>query len=223
MAFHHSPRIVLDSLEEVWDPSNPTSYVSGSGTAYNVVNTSQTGTVLGSPVLLDTNVKVWDFDGTDDRIEINKDRSGYGTSISVSTWVKRDTIGNYAYVIMLGAGSGTTSFSISAWASGNPFAWYSYNGSDSLITDGDGVLGRWYNIVVTVASNAKKIYQDGILIKSDTHTFTGFNNSFGRVGRYQDGTTYPWDGSISQTLIYSKELSAAEVLQNYNALKGRFE
>lgn len=31
-----------------------------------------------------------------------------------------------------------------------------------------------------------------------------------------------WQGNISNTLIYNRALSTAEVLQNYNATKNRF-
>jgi hypothetical protein len=31
-----------------------------------------------------------------------------------------------------------------------------------------------------------------------------------------------FEGSIAQTFVYNRAISASEVLQNYNALKGRF-
>jgi hypothetical protein len=34
--------------------------------------------------------------------------------------------------------------------------------------------------------------------------------------------TYMLDGSVANTLIYTRGLSASEILQNYNALKSRF-
>jgi len=39
---------------------------------------------------------------------------------------------------------------------------------------------------------------------------------------YENTTDYPFGGNIAITRIYNKALTAAEVLQNYNALKGRF-
>ena len=36
------------------------------------------------------------------------------------------------------------------------------------------------------------------------------------------GNTGYWNGKISNVQIYNRALSATEVLQNYNALKGRF-
>jgi hypothetical protein len=41
------------------------------------------------------------------------------------------------------------------------------------------------------------------------------------LGREVNGGYY-WDGFISIARIYTKALSAAEVLQNYNANKGRY-
>jgi hypothetical protein len=52
------------------------------------------------------------------------------------------------------------------------------------------------------------------------------SNSVTLVGKYSGqglGTTVGyWRGYISNTQIYNRALSAAEVSQNYNALKDRF-
>jgi len=44
------------------------------------------------------------------------------------------------------------------------------------------------------------------------------NNDIGRLG---DGRQY-FNGKISNIQVYNRALSAAEVLQNYNASKSRF-
>jgi len=51
---------------------------------------------------------------------------------------------------------------------------------------------------------------------------TGAQNPFciGITGNDLDND--PFDGKISQTLAYNRALTASEVKQNYNALKGRF-
>jgi hypothetical protein len=41
-------------------------------------------------------------------------------------------------------------------------------------------------------------------------------------GHYTSGNTSYFDGDIGPSLLYNRELSASEVLENYNRLKGRF-
>jgi hypothetical protein len=46
------------------------------------------------------------------------------------------------------------------------------------------------------------------------------------IGAYNGGTPnlagYYYNGSMAIIRVYNRNLSASEVLQNYNALKGRF-
>ena len=52
---------------------------------------------------------------------------------------------------------------------------------------------------------------------SATHDFSGV-----RIGSRNTERNYWWDGRMSIIRIYNKALTAAEVEQNYNALKGRY-
>ena len=56
---------------------------------------------------------------------------------------------------------------------------------------------------------------------SNTSGFSTTDNNT-RIGMGNTASTY-WNGQISAVHVYNRELSAIELLQNYNALKGRFE
>ena len=56
-------------------------------------------------------------------------------------------------------------------------------------------------------------------LTSSSITSTAVQTTLGT--RYNNGLDYI--GEISSATIYNRELSAAEIQQNYNALKGRFE
>ena len=82
----------------------------------------------------------------------------------------------------------------------------------------------WNNVVVTWNGSAGRGYFNGV-------DRGALNNNVGaglQVSGYTIGSTaggassHLFEGSISQTFVYSRAISAAEVLQNYNALKGRF-
>ena len=86
------------------------------------------------------------------------------------------------------------------------------------------VVGKVYDVIITWDMSTVKYYINGVLSASDTSSIgnlggTSINLTIG----YDDYTDrYPYNGRISNVRIYSKTLSASEVLQHYNALKYRF-
>jgi hypothetical protein len=86
---------------------------------------------------------------------------------------------------------------------------------------------QYAHIVATYTSGARKIYINGVLVASDTASFTipnaGNGVSIGVSGGYSLGSPiYYYNGNIAIVKVYNKALSAAEVTQNFNALRGRF-
>jgi len=62
------------------------------------------------------------------------------------------------------------------------------------------------------------VYKNSVSIPTiDTGTDATLNIAKGTYSPY-----FYFNGNISTTQIYNRELSDAEVLQNYNAQKGRF-
>ncbi len=81
------------------------------------------------------------------------------------------------------------------------------------------VLGNWYHIVVTRIRNGNQImYVDGVAKNTVTAPNTAMTLSDTTIGK--DNTTRVSRDALDGVNIYSKALSAAEVLRNYNATKG---
>jgi hypothetical protein len=82
----------------------------------------------------------------------------------------------------------------------------------------------WHHIVYThTSANAGQYYFDGVPVATSTFiglSITAANNKIA-VG-YGAVNSYYWEGRIAIAQIYTKVLSATEVLQNYNAQKSRF-
>jgi len=66
------------------------------------------------------------------------------------------------------------------------------------------------------------VYVNGAFIGSVTNTGAVGANPIVYLGRYNNHYSQYGNVQISNTSIYNKALSATEVLQNYNATKGRF-
>jgi hypothetical protein len=82
-------------------------------------------------------------------------------------------------------------------------------------------LNTWYFGAVTYSSTTGwKLYLNGVQDGSngDTTTFTG--NQEISIGSYSTGNNLT--GRIGSAFVYNRALSATEIMQNYNATKGRF-
>ena len=69
-----------------------------------------------------------------------------------------------------------------------------------------------------------RIYLDGALFHQDsgkTKTFSNVNGNIRVIGSMYSGSYHR--GYISNLQLYKKELSQAEVIHNFDAMKGRFE
>ena len=89
------------------------------------------------------------------------------------------------------------------------------------------VVDTWYNFVVTHTHTGPiNFYVDGELIYtsssySTSHNFDDWSFGGGSIDADSTGDEV-WDGDISSISIYNRSLTAAEVQQNFNALRGRF-
>jgi len=85
----------------------------------------------------------------------------------------------------------------------------------------------WYQIVGVYDGSFSNIYINGQYVNRVTNIINALSNTkplnIAIFGEYLGGLlTRYFNGRISQTSIYNRDLSASEVLQNYNATKTRF-
>ena len=85
--------------------------------------------------------------------------------------------------------------------------------------------GQWNHIVCTVGAGVKTVYINGVQRYQQTGVTgtmpTGQTNQY--VGKYGNaGNNYPFSGQISISKVYNRALTAIEIQQNFNALRGRY-
>ena len=177
------------------------------------------------------------FDGSNDEIIISPNDLYKFTNtqpFSFSTWLRYTNIGGAAtiisfslnnepsrgYYLMLIEPGVDNRFFFDYW-DGGPFRGIQGN-LNSIFSN------EWIYLVATSSSNSvndMKVYQNGILTSftnrgSDNPSTIDYNELSLKIG--SRGGAYFFQGSISQVSIYNRALTSAEVLQNYNATKGRF-
>ena len=234
MAVGYNPRIVTDGLVLALDAGNTKSYV-GSGTTWrDLSGRGNTGTLTNGPTYSSANGGSIVFDGTNDYALITSPSILKNQNFTVSTWVNPG-IQNVAIVSMIdfnhGASQGWVLQSEDATTNRYYyFAWYDgtqYQPSGATGT-GKGIqltTSVWQNIVYSKSGTTLIGYLNGSQIytpaaASNANVNYGSNNNL-TIGNLVS-TGREFKGNISNTQIYNRALSASEVSQNFNALRGRF-
>ena len=243
MSLAHSPSIVTNGLVLCLDAGNTKSYP-GSGTTWtDLSGNGNTGTLTNGPTYSSSNGGSIVFDGVDDYIELgaNSNIQSIGSYATIECWFKSSALGTSTYSLMVGWGQGSayySNFGIGNWGSfsNQESIYLGYNSfTVCYATEGSTKYhdGNWHHAVATIGPNRHKIYVDGvekILTFGDVADSYSVTNIFGfsptttlQVGRrpYIGGTGY-FPGSIPTVRIYNRALTASEIQQNFNALRGRF-
>jgi len=89
-------------------------------------------------------------------------------------------------------------------------------------------LNAWYNLAITYNGTTATAYVNGTSVGSSAIIWSapGANTFFALMSQdstNMSGTTAYASGSIGAFLVYNRALTAAEVAQNYNALRSRYE
>ncbi len=207
------------------DAGNPYSYAGAGTTWYDVSGNNYTGSLTNGPVYSIANNGVIVFDGSNDYIDITTATvavSGNGAR-SIFVWMKT-TAGGLIGFVSTGTPANSQAFNLVKYSGG--VGVMGYNNDYYPAAGAAGVTlndGNWHYIGATFDGTNIRTYADGKLDNtSGTFTFstTGQNNYIARSNH--GGNENFLNGSIGLTQIYNRALSAAEVLQNYNATKGRF-
>ena len=232
--------IIKNGLVFNMDAANRASYVPNATTAFNTIDLSTSGSLENGINFLQPPISssCWDFDGSDDYIELGQIDSSNPISFAGTTentweaWINSKGTGDgYQRIIdKSSAGGGIDGYFLSlGTTAGDGRIWCkieNQTGIDNVAISGytDNV---WQHLVVTRVNNTTngwKTYLNGVLkderdsgndpIPTDT---TGC-----RIGSWNHSTAREFNGQIAAVRLYNRALSSTEVLHNYNALKGRF-
>jgi hypothetical protein len=186
-----------------------------SSSAHTLTANGTAAANLGSPA------SAFEFDGINDYVISNDlDKASYGTTnFSLSLWFNADS-GSYKSLFQ----------AASALSNTNPWiALISYSSGLRVYVNADYRIdvpytqGAWNNFVLTFDSAGSGLWT-AYLNGSSVGSYTGPIGSFSASGTYL-GHAYNnsyFDGKISNFSVQQKTLTAAEVQQNYNALRGRY-
>lgn len=217
MGYINGPNIVQDNLIVCYDPQNAQSKNSNT-VVHNTVSPQFQGNAYGtfidpSPVQY-PNYLV--FDGVNDTLSSGTNFPAT-TAFSLNFWVKHNGAQSGGFDRIFG-----TSGNRWELAESNTGVLKIYEGAwqTSTVTLDD--VG-WVNLVViNTVDPLIKIYKNGALEQTISAGRSMTNISWRLGGNSNTTPSECWKGFLGYFSAYTKELSNAEVIQNYNVLKSRF-
>jgi hypothetical protein len=234
MAFGNGPKIVTDGLVFTIDASDQNSYISGSLTWKDLSGNGNNATLINGPVYSSTNGGTIVFDGTNDGANIPTNTTLQPpTSLTMESVFKLNSFTNGYFIVAHSGnfGGAYVKYGFRLLTSGGVMAYMNTNTTNGSIIQNNSniniVLNTWIHATMTYDGASSKIYINGSLANtgaiSGTINYTEYGSpyylSIGRKSETEGGYV---SGSVSVVKVYNKALSATEVLQNYNALKSRF-
>lgn len=222
------PNLVTDGMIMCVDAANVRCYP-GSGTSITDLSLSETGTLADAPTFDSDFGGSFSFNGSSNYITMTEKTPQYMT---LSCWFKatgapstNDGFGG----VMIAANpqlNGTL-----AWMLG--YSWTT-NKVNFLLADNASYLAsstvsanEIHHAVATYDGSFQKIYVDGSSVGSRSWTTSATYPTSGdvnvRIGEWgYSGYQRNFNGNIYRCSIYNRALTEAEIVQNYNVLRGRF-
>jgi hypothetical protein len=227
--------IVTDGLVLNFDAGFTPSYPTSGTSWYDLGPSGNTTTLFNNPTFSSDGGGSLSLDGTDDYGVLANNPGAWGNNsltLTVIVYPEYDVeqYGRPIFTKNQGCSAGEFAIDYGRSTGGggngpNTFLFFSSNvfafGSSAYTKN------NWY--IVTAVYNSSNgyyaMYVNNVLQTSGTklNMINNNNGTFG-IGRFNGcyPTVPPFKGKIANIMLYNRALTASEILQNYNAQKGRF-
>jgi len=225
MAFYRGPNVVTNGLVLSLDAGNTKSYTSGSTTWYDKSGYNNSGSLVNGPTFSSANGGSITFVSSSTQyVSIPTSTPlNFSTNnqISINVWFNTSNSLADQFIIFRNS-TGATGFILET--STTSIVMQIGNGTTLYtVTDsGTNYLNQWVNVCYTLDGTSSALYKNGSLRTPGSFTGTIYNSNANIALGFGSPSYRGLSGSISNVQVYNRALSAAEVTQNYNALKSRF-
>jgi hypothetical protein len=224
MAYHNNPRIVTDGLVLCLDANAKRSYPGTGTTWYDLLDTTNTGTIVGAT---HNSNGYFTYDGTDDWSYISSPGSYNDYSFMMFVNVLTSTQYTSRFFGLNNYGTYTLYNPSNVGFHFNPD---SNTSSSSSVTISSGVnvgFGNWFHVCIT-SRKSNSNYESKVYINGDLEATSGlvpsstFNGQINIGAQRSPNSQEPSNCHIGNFLLYNKVLGASQVSTIYNAHKSRF-
>lgn len=219
--FFPNENIVSNGLVLYFDASKSNSYPGTGNTIYDLSGFGNTGSLVNGPTFSSTNGGNISFDNVNDYISFGTSSSVKPTQLTLACFFKINAI-NAPNVIVgkQGTGLGAASYALVVQNGNLNFRIESGGIQDASYTFSNTST---YNYAVgTYDGSALKLYLNGALVGTATTTVSiVYSDSYPLlIGYYANA--FATNMNVGSLKLYNRALSAIEIMQNFNALRERY-
>jgi len=223
----NSKNIVTDQLVLNLDASDKLSY-SGSGSTWtDRTSEGNDSTLINSPSFVSTDGGHFNLSATNDYITTpwGANHNPYSNPISISCWFKMNSLSNFGMILSTGQSRGLLDNNQRLYFGLHSSSYYGWGIRSSQWQPAEittTVNTNWHNVTIVINSTNAYCYIDAELADTKSVDNTYVLNDELWIGTHNHSSNINANCRIASVLVYEKDLSAAEILQNYNATKRRF-
>ena len=236
MATYYSPKITTDGLILCLDAGNNKSYISGSSTWNDISGNSNSGTLTNGPTYTSSFGGSIVFDAVDDVVNGTIPGTTFTGNFTQCAWIYKTTANTIWQGVFTNSSPQTNYTYLMTFGNGTPEAPFNSVGVNQVGVSNSGVFldigthtNQWLYITITKSGSTLNIYcyKAGTLLQN-SGTITWNAGNFATTNNYQLGRHWAggsialFGGNIANISVYNQSLSSSQILQNYNATKGRF-
>lgn len=221
-----SASYVTSGLTLYLDAGDTTSYPGSGSTWTNLASGGNNGTLINSPTYSSANNGSLVFNGSTQYVDVANYSALNGSTQTMICWAKSASAANFG-------GFGCLMSKRDVYIM-HPFSnntlidfYYLLNGSFQYVRITASNINNWNMYASSWDGSTIRAYVNGSLVTSGDFpaTFLAVNDNgsllIGKDDTTIDSTRY-LNGNISIAMQYNRALTDAEILQNYNAFKGRY-
>ena len=219
MSVFAGPEINESGLVLYLDAGNIKSYP-GSGTSWtDISGRGNTGTLTNGPTYSSANGGSIVFDGVDDYVLVTQTLT---TPFTITGFIRYTDQAKTLNTFINTNPHPVLGISLNRLGGGQLYV-YIGNGSGwlaapSIISSTNMNVNQWYQVSFTSTGSGSTLYLNGVNVGTSVHSPSGWGSSY-YLGT---GAGEYLKGNIATTQIYNRALTATEVSQNFNALRGRY-
>jgi hypothetical protein len=219
MTVNYNPGIVTSGLILCLDAANPKSYP-GTGTSwFDVSGNNAIGTLTNGVSYSSNNLGILTFDGVDDRVNVVNTIPPL-SNLTIELFLRTSVVDGTQNIFL------DQFFSLRYEISSNKFNIHLGNGSawayTTLLSTTTVVANTWYQTAWTWNGSTAVMYVNGVAENSLSSGAASSTTGNITLGQHTPDTSYAWAGNMGSVKIYNQALTAAQVLQNFNATRGRY-
>lgn len=223
----HSPKTVTNGLILSLDAGNPKSYPGSGTTWFNLVENGINGTLMNGATHSSQYGGSITFDGTDDYVSLPAGFSNFPTGLTIMAFANLGNPSTWERIIDFGNGPGSDNILLARNSTSNTLVFEIYNGAVSLgkCEVIDGILNNTTACyAATIDGTNCVLYRNGeVLLSFDyPHLPNNITRNNCYIGKSNFADAH-FETSMEAVMLYDRALTASEIKENYNSLRGRYK